>query len=548
MQKSCQQCQKNFEITDNDQKFYTRVHVSAPTLCPACRSQRRMAFRNERNLYQRKCDLTGKQIISVYSKDIPFPVYDHEAWHGDKWDAMKYERDYDFNRPFFEQFAELYLQVPRINFMNSASENSDYANYAFRNKNCYLIFGSHYNEDCQYANYIWKDTNCTDCLEALTSELVYEGVYSSDCYSCQFIEYCFNCNDCAFCYDMIGCKNCLFSSNLRNKQYYIFNKPASKEEYEKTLADLKTGSYSHLAEHIKKYMEVRKNAIKRNMFQKNCENCLGSDIQNSKNIYRGFNIKYIEDCSYLDTQNTHVKDGMDLTCTGYDPSEVIYECIGNSGNNHVLFCNSCWHNNDIFYCEQVLDSQNCFGCIGLKHKQYCILNKQYSKEEYESMMAKIYDHMASTKEWGEFFPATISQFAYNETVAQIYFPLTKEQALSRGYKWRDPDPKEYRKQTYETPDDISEAPDAIVNEILACHDCGKNYKITTPELAFYRRSNLPIPRYCPDCRHRNRMNQKTPRQLFDTSCKKCGTVMKSVYPADSGDTVYCEKCYLEALN
>ena len=36
---------------------------------------------------------------------------------------------------------------------------------------------------------------------------------------------------------------------------------------------------------------------------------------------------------------------------------------------------------------------HCFGCVGFKHKQYCILNKQYTKEEYEKLVQKIIKQM-----------------------------------------------------------------------------------------------------------------------------------------------------------
>ncbi|MBU0627024.1 hypothetical protein KKG31_00015 [Patescibacteria group bacterium] len=48
-------------------EFYSKVSpiiagkkylIPAPTLCPDCRQQRRISFRNERSLYKRKCDLT----------------------------------------------------------------------------------------------------------------------------------------------------------------------------------------------------------------------------------------------------------------------------------------------------------------------------------------------------------------------------------------------------------------------------------------------------------------------------------------------------------
>jgi len=31
--------------------------------------------------------------------------------------------------------------------------------------------------------------------------------------------------------------------------------------------------------------------------------------------------------------------------------------------------------------------------------KYCILNKQYSKEEYEELVPKIIEHMQKTGEW-----------------------------------------------------------------------------------------------------------------------------------------------------
>ncbi|MFA5947568.1 MAG: zinc-ribbon domain containing protein [Candidatus Gracilibacteria bacterium] len=548
MNKKCKNCGNDFKIFDKDQEFYNKINVQIPTLCATCRTQRRHTFRNERNLYNRKCDLTNKNIISVYSDKVQFPVYDHEAWHSDKWDAIDYGQDFNFNKNFFEQFNVLYKKVPRINFMNQASENSDYCNYAYRNKNCYLIFGSHYNEDCLYSNYVWKNINCLDCLEVIQSELVYEGIYSDSCYKCSFIEYCFNSSNCHFCYDLIGCKNCLFSSNLRNKEYYIFNKPYSKEEYEKMFLKLDEGTSSTIKDLYSQYKNIRGKAIKRDMFQKNCENCFGTDIQNSKNIYMGFNAKYIEDCRYVDTQATHVADSMDLTCIGYDPSELLYECVGNSGNTRALFCNSCWHDNDVYYCEQCFDSKDLFGCIGLKHKQYCILNKQYSKEEYEEMLPKIIESMKKNKEWGEFFPHTLSQFCYNETIAQIYFPMTEKEALEKGYAWKKKEPKEYKKQKYVVPDKLNDIQESILNEILACEECGRNYKVMPTELTFYKKMNVAIPRKCPDCRHKERVSLKTPRRLWERKCGKCGMTIQTTYAPERPETVYCEKCYLESIN
>jgi len=114
--------------------------------------QGRFAWRNERKLYHRKCDLTGKQIISVYAPDSPYVVYDQHEWHSDKWDGMKQGRTFDFNRPFFEQFDELMRSTPKISVFTSQNVNSDYTNGAQQDKNCYMIFVSDHDEDCWQKN------------------------------------------------------------------------------------------------------------------------------------------------------------------------------------------------------------------------------------------------------------------------------------------------------------------------------------------------------------------------------------------------------------
>jgi hypothetical protein len=81
-------------------------------ICPTCSVRRRLAFRNERNIYKRKCDATGKNIVSMFSPDKPYKVYEQSEWWSDKWEPKDYAREYDFSRNFFEQFDELLKAVP----------------------------------------------------------------------------------------------------------------------------------------------------------------------------------------------------------------------------------------------------------------------------------------------------------------------------------------------------------------------------------------------------------------------------------------------------
>lgn len=192
--------------------------------------------------------------------------------------------------------------------------------------------------------------------------------------------------------------------------------------------------------------------------------------------------------------------------------------------------------------------KNLFACIGLKNKSYCILNKQYTKEEYETLVPKIIEHMIKIGEWGEFFPSSLSPFGYNETVAAEYFPLSKELALQDGrFNWSDYEPPFPKADKVipvdKLPDDIKDIPDDILNWAIECEVTGKPFRIIKPELEFYRKHHLPIPRRHPDQRHMDRMALRNPRKLFERKCDKCQSPMITTYAPDSPETVYCEACY-----
>jgi len=78
-------------------------------------------------------------------------------------------------------------------------------------------------------------------------------------------------------------------------------------------------------------------------------------------------------------------------------------------------------------------------------------------------------------------PQELAPFAYNESIAQDNFPLTKEEALQLGFRWEDDIQKTEGKETTkpeEIPDNIKDVQDSITGKILKCMECNRNYKIT----------------------------------------------------------------------
>ena len=115
------------------------------------------------------------------------------------------------------------------------------------------------------------------------------------------------------------------------------------------------------------------------------------------------------------------------------------------------------------------------------------------------------DKRGRTYAYGEFFPAEHSAFAYNTALVMEHFPLTKEQALAQGYRWKDAEEKNYKVtlRSEDVPKTISGVTDGILEQIIGCahngtctEQCTAAFKIVPQELAFYRRMNIPLPRFC----------------------------------------------------
>ncbi len=552
---SCRQCAKPFDVLPEDLAFLEKLSpviggkkqlIAPPTLCPECRQQRRCAQGNQMYLYKRPCSFTGEMVVSNYYPEAPYPVYKQEVWYSDQWDATSYGRDIDFNRPFFEQYAELLQVVPRyaLHTTYQYDENSEYVNYCTKNKNCYLIFDSDLNRDCYYSYSINTSESCVDCFRAGKSELCYECVDCQQCYGSAWLQDCENCSGSMFLKNCIGCKNCLMCSNLRNKEYYVENKKVDKQTFEKIRAMLTSRTAIKGArerfeklklEYPQKYMHGTQN-----------ENVLGDYLTQCKNAWQCFDSRNLWDCRRNYQGWMATKDSMDTQEVG--DCQLMYEsAFSGSACEKFAFCTHCFYGSDLFYCNFCMHCKNCFGCVSMNRKEYCILNKQYTKDEYEKLVPKLIEHMRKTGEWGELTPVSMASFAYNESLAQHYFPLTPEEARKRGWQWREEDPKAKLPPTAAAPDAIDQVQETITHEMLACETCRKNYRIIPQELAFYKQNRLPVPARCFDCRHKDRSNQRNPRVLYDRECDNCSKKIETTYAPDRPEKIFCEECYNQSV-
>ncbi len=214
------------------------------------------------------------------------------------------------------------------------------------------------------------------------------------------------------------------------------------------------------------------------------------------------------------------------------------------------------------YSDNTRNSTECFGCAGINNKKYCILNKQYEKEEYEKLKKEIIAELQREGIYGEYFPPALSPFGYNDTLAQEYFPLSEQEAKEKGFNWQTAISRTYGKETIkenEMPETIEEVTEGILKEVLVCKDCKKNFRIAKSELDFYKRIGIPLPHKDFECRHQDRMKKRNPRKLWHRSCMcelknhahgeaKCSNEFETSYSPDRKETAYCESCYQQEVS
>jgi hypothetical protein len=559
--KQCQNCNNTFIVESDDFVLYDKFKVPPPTFCFECRLIRRFSWRNNRSLYKRVCGLCNKTLISMY-KDDGVEVYCAECFNGDGWDHFDHGTDIDWSRQFFSQLYSIFRKQPRIfQYRIGTVVNSDYGNSVVNSKNAYLCFSVIDSEDVMYSESLDKSRNTIDSFASHDLDNCSWNILSSKNYNSHFLLSSHSCIDSYFLYDCVNCQNCCLSSNLRNQQYVFKNQKLSKDEYEKAIQDLRLETYSGFQKAQESFGEVHRDAIHIYADIEASQNATGDFISNSKDVFKSFDVTESSENVRYSSRIIRAKDVFDSAFTM--SGESVYESLSASGNssNHIGSI-LCFTSTNMEYCLFCKSCTNCFGCVGIKNAEYCILNKQYSKEEYVDLVPRLkqfmienpyIDSKGRSYTYGDFYPFEFSPFGYNETLALDYFPLSKERALESGYPWKEAEDRNYSitKHAHDLVDSIEDVSDNILTDVVECsnkgnqeYQCTVAFRVVPNELQFYRQKKLPLPRKCPNCRHYERLSYRNPMKLYHRACSNnCGNIFESTYSPDRTEKIYCQECY-----
>lgn len=543
----CEHCKKNFSIREDELILYKKVEIELPTLCNFCRIKLHLSFWMFGKFRKGKSDLSGESLITVLPEKNRYPIYTLTEWYSDKWDALNYGIDYDSSLPFLKQLQNLQEKVPHPHQNGSKNTNCDWCDDVWNSKNCYL---SRSMEECEDLFYSYRNLwvkNSIDVTICFNCEKCYDSGECHHSYKLFYSQHSRDCIDSSFLYDCRNCQNCFMCWNLRNKSYCIEDIQYTKDEYEEKLKSFKLGSYKSIEAHKKHFEEIiQKEVVHRQNFNFKIYNSDGDYLLDCKNCHNCNTINESEDTYNCIRGMRHKSD---IDANGCWFSELIGNCNGCINAYALKYSN--WSSSRYSeYLDVCLECEYCFGCVGLRKKKYCILNKQYTKDEYEALKDEIISDMREREEYGKFLPYSMSAGPFNFSTSFLYFPDTKkEDILKLGGYWEDIDESHIEGMpTSKLPDDIRDVPDSIITQALICPETGWRFNIAQNELIFYKENNIPLPRYHFDVRTRNSLKYLTVLQSYPYTCFYCKKEIEAYYlPEWNYQKIACEECYKQNI-
>jgi hypothetical protein len=400
---------------------------------------------------------------------------------------------------FFDAFQQLFLsiQLPWFHHYYEV-ENAPYSNHISSSANVYLSY--HVTGNCENIMYsLSTKIHAKNVYNSVMSWMYSENVYqslgilrSSNIFYSRFIQ---DSHNIWFSTDLVWCHDCIFCHDIQNISYAINNISYPKEVYfQKKDQILK--NKEHFYTNYLKMPSIGGNIGSKNTSGKYCN--LSEDVQN------GY-------------YSTHIKTGRNVLFAGHpDGLEDIYNgvfvsagrgyygaCAVGGDATEIYNSISMMRSFECYYSYFLERCSFCFGCIWLKNKSYCILNRQYTKEDWYRKVWEIFETMLLDGTFWKFFPATLSPFYFDDSLANLMLWNYDRKRLET--KWFLFSPENTRGQTlrqeaiesWAFSQYISNAEsyiidDAILWKILHGTD-GKCYTIQKREKDFLEQFHLPIP-------------------------------------------------------
>src|SRR3989339_1092535 len=538
--------------------WYRKFNVPPSKYSPLARMKLLYSYFIVFDVWYNRHAETGKLLVSTIHPATGIRVLPDTEWFAKDFSSLGL--NLDLAKPFFDQFYRLGRTVPRAAGYNFVPPEHSLAFLSFGDRDSYFVLASQ-TERCFSCTNVSVAQDCTEAAMMQAGTLSCNILHSNRIFQSAFVRESYDCMDCRFIFDCRDCEHCFMAANKRHKKYLFFNEQLSKEEWERRVAEIDLSSWVVRQKYEQKFHEFLVGALWPENFNVNEERSLGEYLNGCIDC---------RECYYLSTPGSehldHVTYGLGDTpshdvylSTGSISSSDSYNSVGINRSSQIKFALSV--NADGFdceYCESCFNCEHCFGCVGLRHKKFCILNKQYTEEGYGKMLDELKCAMLERGEYGDLPPAKFSTQVCETSGLGVVYSATPEECRLFGAAEIKPsdegaegpvlDPVSIRP--------ISEIPDRIVPEDIETvskktwwdEHMGRRFAYLKPELELYQRLNIAPPRAHPTRRIVDLYQQMNMPIFEERACASCGkgvaVAKNAAYPSRK---IYCKSCYLQYL-
>lgn len=537
---------ETWEMTEEELKWMRKFSVPPSDLHPMVRRRWLNGFNLGVEMWRNKDMLTGESILSYVHPDNPIPVVKDKSWFEQDW--SKEAIDLDTSKPFFDQMRELVFKVP-VPALRSYNPPINSVGASFISvEDSFMVFAGV--KDTKRSGYGWllnDIENCQDLFSAYSSRYSFSINHCERLHNCRVALQSFDCLNSSFLFDCRNCEDCFGGFNLRNRKFVFWGEQLTEEEYRKRVAEIDLTSHKTFSEQKDRYINyLAKEAIWPENFNVQTEDCTGDYIVKSVRCHDGHTLKDAKDL--YQCQLSHSNCEQSAYTSGFANSSDMYMCAGITNSSDCKFCSSssaCQNSEYLFSCR---DCESCFGCVGLRNKKFCILNKQYTEEEY---WKKVDEIKTSMVEYGTMLPADFSPAGF-EFASDIFFDYPKKELEALKAPHFDPNVGSVQDTAgmmdpESLPDRLEDC-EEFVGKPLLDKELNRAFAVRKDDYAFYKKLGLPFPRRHYIDRLKKLARLASTFEMTDATCQKCEKEIRvAEHLRFKERKMYCYPCYLEYL-
>ena len=561
-EKVCALTGKKWDMTEEEISWYKKFNVPPHNWEPVTRLKYLMGFPSGIAIWKKPHAKTplrqgsegqaGEEILSFIHPDSPFKVITDREWFSEEY--AQSERELDSDKPFFEQFKDLSLSIPYGALRDDGSNVNTAGVDIIDAQDSYMLFGGYDNKRVAYGaiSYMNEDCNLVTNIKKGTDSFMINASLGQHKGRC-CIQNGPNMN-CTFTFACNNLENCYGACNHSYKKYLFWNLQLSQGEWEKEVSKIDLKSQKVFDEEWEKfYKMITKDAFWPPRFEKKPnEDCTGDYFIDCVRCHDCYWTDYSVDSYRCWVAAEAIESAFSLWI-GW--GHKAYMSVDLATYNNLKFCFRTWRCQSLEYSMDCYDCENCFGCVGLRKKKFHIFNKSYSEDEYWNRVDEIKCSMLERGEYGQFFPAELSQPGYQFSMGEFFLGYSDEELeLFKAPKY---DPTVGNVETSgdvirasELPLHLDEAdPKRHIGKPILDEKLGRMFTITPKEFAFYKRHGLPLPREHFLTRMTKLIRHSNVPIPEEVKCLHCGVEFEAYYNAvfSGRRKMLCRECHMAYL-